>query len=100
MMLRLASYIHLKKGPSAHVVDDNYVTSDTGVSVLNRLSSLLLYCILLYITMATQPVPATAEDLEQANKIASTDPTKAEELYRGILSHQTSKSSTSTLSVG
>jgi 26S proteasome regulatory subunit N6 len=41
--------------------------------------------------MANPPTLTTAEDLEQANKIAPTDPTKAEELYHRILSHQTSK---------
>lgn len=41
--------------------------------------------------MASAQAMTTSQDLEQANKIAPTDPTKAEELYRGILSHQTSK---------
>jgi hypothetical protein len=41
--------------------------------------------------MASTQALTMSEDLEQANNIAPTDPTKAEELYRGILSHQTSK---------
>ena len=41
--------------------------------------------------MASAQAMTTSQDLEQANKMAPTDPTKAEELYRGILSHQTSK---------
>jgi hypothetical protein len=41
--------------------------------------------------MANPPAPKTAEDLEEANRLFTIDPAKAEELYRGILSHQTSK---------
>ena len=43
--------------------------------------------------MSTEPISKTSADLEQANSIAPTDPTKAEELYRGILSEQTCMSS-------
>jgi hypothetical protein len=43
--------------------------------------------------MSTEPISKTSADLEQANSIAPTDPTKAEELYRGILSEQTCTSS-------
>lgn len=47
--------------------------------------------------MSTETISKTSADLEQANSLASTDPTKAEELYRGILSNQTSMSSVPTL---
>lgn len=42
--------------------------------------------------MANQPALNTAEDLEKANGLVTTDPAKAEELYRGILSRHTSGS--------
>lgn len=40
--------------------------------------------------MANSPESTTADELLQANQLASTDAAKAEELYRGILSRQTS----------
>jgi hypothetical protein len=40
--------------------------------------------------MGNPPASTTAQELEEANRIAPTDAAKAEELYRGILSRQTS----------
>jgi hypothetical protein len=48
------------------------------------------YTSLSFVAMANSPESTTAEELLQANKVASTDAAKAEELYRGILSRQTS----------
>lgn len=43
--------------------------------------------------MAIQPPAASlSEQVAEASRVASTDPTKAEELYRGVLSQQSGQS--------